>query len=338
MSGGGSSRPPAAAGEGRALTRIEDLVAHGLVPASASAQLKAVAERFQVRLTSHVVAAIGAGGGLDGGRGGEPDPIARQFVPDVAEAIIAPEELIDPIGDEVHAKVPGIVHRYPDRVLLKPTHLCQVYCRFCFRREVVGPEAGSLDDAELDAALGYIAGRPEIFEAILTGGDPLVLSDRRLGRILAGLEAIEHLGVIRIHSRALIADPGRATDDFVRLLRRRVAVWLVLHVNHPRELTPDVAAAIGRLVDGGVPLLAQTVLLKGVNDDAATLEALMRTLVRLRVKPYYLHHLDLAAGTSHFRVSVARGQELSAHLRGRVSGICQPTYVLDIPGGHGKAP
>ncbi|MDR3376112.1 MAG: lysine-2,3-aminomutase-like protein, partial [Ancalomicrobiaceae bacterium] len=315
MSGTRSALPPPATGEeARALTRIADLVAHGVLPASATEALSAVAERFQVRLTPHVVALIGEGAG----EGGSADPIARQFVPDLAEAVIAPEELLDPIGDDVHAKVPGIVHRYPDRVLLKPTHLCQVYCRFCFRREAVGPDGGSLDETELEAALRYIADRPEIFEVILTGGDPLVLSDRRLGRILDGLEAIDHLGVVRVHSRAVLADPARVTADFVALLKRRVAVWMVVHVNHPRELTPAAAAAIGRLVDGGVPLLAQTVLLKGVNDDAATLEALMRGLVRLRVKPYYLHHLDLAAGTSHFRVSIARGQQLVASLRGRV--------------------
>ena len=267
------------------------------------------------------------------------DPIARQFVPSVAETEVAPEELADPIGDEFRSPVKGIVHRYPDRVLLKPLHVCPVYCRFCFRREKVGPGGEALSADELDAALAYIRARPEIWEVILTGGDPLMLAPRRLGDLLAALDAMPHVAVIRIHSRVPVADPGRITEELVAALRpRRASVWLGVHCNHARELTTDARTALARLANAGLPLMAQTVLLKGVNDDVETLEQLMRALVAARVKPYYLHHPDLVRGTGHFRVSIADGQALMKALRGRLSGLAQPTYVLDVPGGHGKVP
>ncbi|MCA8934498.1 MAG: lysine 2,3-aminomutase, partial [Rhodospirillaceae bacterium] len=174
---------------------------------------------------------------------------------------------------------------------------------------------------------------------ILSGGDPLLISPRRLDRVLGRLDAIGHVGVVRLHSRVPVADPGRVSPDLAATLRRAdTAVWMSVHTNHPRELTQHAAAAIARLVDAGVPVVSQTVLLRGVNDDPAVLEALFRRLVRLRVKPYYLHHPDAAPGTAHFRLSLAEGQAIAGALRGRVSGLCQPTYVLDIPGGHGKVP
>jgi len=267
------------------------------------------------------------------------DPIARQFVPNVAETEVSPEELADPIGDEFRSPVKGIVHRYPDRVLLKPLHVCPVYCRFCFRREKVGPGGEALSADELDAALAYIRARPEIWEVILTGGDPLMLAPRRLAELLAALDTMPHVAVIRIHSRVPVADPGRITEELVAAVRpRRAGVWLGVHCNHARELTAEARAALARLADAGLPLMAQTVLLKGVNDDVETLEQLMRALVAARVKPYYLHHPDLVRGTGHFRVSIAEGQALMKALRGRLSGLAQPTYVLDVPGGHGKVP
>jgi lysine 2,3-aminomutase len=267
------------------------------------------------------------------------DPIARQFVPSAQEAEVAPEELADPIGDEARSPLKGIVHRYPDRVLLKPLHVCPVYCRFCFRREKVGPGGEALSAGELSAALAYIRARPEIWEVILTGGDPLMLAPRRLAKLVAALDAIEHVGAIRIHSRVPIVDPGRVTDDVVAALKpRRAALWLGVHCNHARELAGGARAALTRLADAGIPLLGQTVLLAGVNDDVETLDQLMRALVTARVKPYYLHHPDLVRGTGHFRVPVERGQALMKALRGRLSGIAQPTYVLDVPGGHGKVP
>ncbi len=312
------------------IRRVSDLVKHGLVAADRAAGLERVVERFALTITDEMAALIDPD---------DPnDPIARQFVPDAAELTVAADEGPDPIGDGAHAVAPGVTHRYRDRVLLAPTHLCRVYCRFCFRRDKVGRGEETLSEADLDAATAYVAARPEIFEVILTGGDPLVLSDRRLAMLLDRLEAIPHVEVVRIHSRVPVVDPSRIGAETVRILRRRFATWMVVHVDHPRELTADAAAALGRLVDAGVPVLSQTTLLAGVNDDAAVLEALFRRLVALRVKPYYLHHLDRAEGTARFRTTIGKGRELMRTLRGRLTGIAQPSYVLDIPGGHGKVP
>jgi len=260
-------------------------------------------------------------------------------VPDARELEQQAEERADPIGDDSFSPVAGIVHRYPDRVLLKVVNVCAVYCRFCFRREMVGPGRGGLSPAALSAALDYIGDRPQIWEVILSGGDPLVLSARRLKRVVTRLAAIAHVKVIRVHTRAPVVAPERVTAALVRALRApNTATFVVLHVNHPRELTKKARAACARLVDAGIPMLAQSVLLAGVNDDVETLGALMCRLVECRIKPYYLHHADLAPGTAHLRTTIAEGQALIRGLRGRYSGLCQPTYVLDIPGGHGKSP
>ncbi|MDT2020691.1 lysine-2,3-aminomutase-like protein [Methylocella sp. CPCC 101449] len=268
------------------------------------------------------------------------DPIARQFVPDARELDRLPQELDDPIGDEAHAPVEGIVHRYPDRVLLKLLHACPVYCRFCFRRESVG-DGGSniLSPQALGAALGYIEATPDIWEVILTGGDPLFLSPRRLREVMQRLGAIAHVKIIRIHTRVPVADPSRVDDALIGALRASgKTVYVAVHANHPRELSETARAACARLVEAGIPLVSQSVLLRGVNDGIETLSALMRAFVENRIKPYYLHHPDLAPGTSHLRVDIATGQALMRALRGRVSGLCVPEYVLDIPGGHGKSP
>ena len=312
------------------LRSLDALEREGLL--SPDPRLEAAAQSMAIAVTAEMAALINRADLVH-------DPIARQFVPSVAETEVAPEELADPIGDEFRSPVKGIVHRYPDRVLLKPLHVCPVYCRFCFRREKVGPGGEALSADELDAALAYIRARPDIWEVILTGGDPLMLAPRRLGELLAALDAMPHVAVIRIHSRVPVADPGRITEELVAALRpRRAGVWLGVHCNHARELTADARTALARLANAGLPLMAQTVLLKGVNDDVETLEQLMRALVAARAKPYYLHHPDLVRGTSHFRVSIADGQALMKALRGRLSGLAQPTYVLDVPGGHGKVP
>jgi len=309
---------------------IERLVERGLVPAARAADLERVASRWSVALTREVADAIDPG---------DPrDPLALQLVPSTDELAPLSDELADPIGDLAHQPLPGIVHRYPDRVLLLPTHACAVYCRFCFRRERVGPGAEALTADELGRALDYVAADPRIWEVILSGGDPLVLSPRRLAEIVQRLERIPHVQVIRIHTRVPTLDPGRVTDELVAALSARKAVWVVLHVNHARELELGAREACARLLRAGIPLLAQTVLLAGVNDAPAALEALFRALVAMRVKPYYLHHLDRAPGTARFRTSLGAGQELMRGLRGRVSGLCQPTYVLDLPGGAGKVP
>ena len=311
----------------RTLRRADELVGAGLLPARRRREVERVARRFAVALTPHVVEMIESGGA----------PIARQFVPSMAELRVAPEERADPIGDDRFAPLKGIVHRYPDRVLLKPLLVCPVYCRFCFRREAVG-KGGALTVSELTAALDYIRGNSAIWEVIVTGGDPFLLSARRMKAIVRALHAIPHVQVIRFHTRVPIVEPSRVTPALVAALATEKAVYVAIHANHPRELTAATRAACARLGKAGIPLLGQSVLLKGVNDDAATLEALFRGLVAMRVKPYYLHHADLARGTAHFRTTLSAGRDLMRTLRGRVSGLCQPTYVVDLPGGHGKVP
>lgn len=316
----------------RTLRGADDLVAAGLAAPQARDALDEVAQRYAVALTPALAAAID--------RADPADPIARQFVPDPRELTVLPQERADPIGDDAHSPVPGIVHRYRDRALLKIVSVCAVYCRFCFRRESVGPgEATMLSGEALEQALAYIEAHPEIWEVILTGGDPFMLSARRMGETVARLAAIPHVKIVRHHTRVPIAAPERVGEAFAAALKAPgITPYVAVHVNHARELTPPARAALARLADAGIPLLSQTVLLKGVNDDAATLDALFRALVECRVKPYYLHHPDLAPGTGHFRLSIAEGQALMRALRGRLSGIAQPTYVLDIPGGAGKVP
>ncbi len=316
----------------RTLRTPEAFAEAGLIPRERLQALDEVAARYAVAITPAMAALIDPDDPAD--------PIARQFIPTEAELETTPEEMADPIGDEAHSPVPGVVHRYPDRALLMLTHACAVYCRFCFRRETVGPGGPkTLAGADLDWALAYLAARPAIWEVILTGGDPLILSPRRLQGVMSRLGAIDHLKVVRIHTRVPAVDPERITPALIRALEASgKAVYVVLHADHPRELTPAACAACARLIDAGIPMLGQTVLLKGVNDDPDTLAALMRAFVEARIKPYYLHHGDLAPGTSQFRTSIAEGQALMRQIRGRLSGLCQPTYVLDIPGGHGKVP
>ena len=268
------------------------------------------------------------------------DPIARQFLPSAREIEVAPDELADPIGDEARSPVKGIVHRYPDRVLLKAVHVCPVYCRFCFRREMVGPQGlGTLAPAALEKALAYIAEHTEIWEVILTGGDPLVMSPRRLAEIGKALAAIPHVKIVRFHTRVPVVEPERVDAELIAALKASgKTTYVAVHANHPRELNAATRGAVARLAEAGIALLSQSVLLKGINDDAEVLAELMRGFVEMRVRPYYLHHPDLAPGTSHFRVTVAEGQKLVEALRGRISGLCQPTYILDIPGGYGKTP
>jgi len=314
------------------LRQPADLVERGLARPADLADLERVAARYAIAVTPDIAGLIDTEN--------PDDPIARQFIPDARELVDAAGENPDPIGDDAHSPVAGIVHRYPDRVLFKLVHVCAVYCRFCFRREMVGPsKATALSEAAYRDALDYIRGHGEIWEVILTGGDPLMLSPRRLAEIMADLAAIDHVRIVRLHTRVPVAAPSRVDADMVRALRiDGVTTWIAVHANHPRELAAEARSACARLADAGIPLVSQTVLLRGVNDDAATLEALMRGFVENRIKPYYLHHGDLAPGTSHLRTTIAEGQELMRRLRGRVSGLCQPDYVLDIPGGHGKAP
>ncbi|MDQ0138042.1 lysine 2,3-aminomutase [Neorhizobium galegae] len=315
----------------RSLKTPEELEAADLIEPEMLGGIRAVADRYAITLTPTVVSLID--------RTDQNDPIARQFVPDPNELLTTPEERADPIGDQAHSPVKGVVHRYPDRVLLKAVHICPVYCRFCFRREMVGPQGdGTLSPEELAAALAYIREHTEIWEVILTGGDPLVLSPRRLAAIMRGLAEIPHVKVVRFHTRVPVVEPDLVDEAMIAALKEsRKVVYVALHANHPREMTQAARTACARLIDAGFPMVSQTVLLRGVNDDPAVLGDLMKAFVETRVKPYYLHHPDLAPGTSHFRLDIAEGQKIAAALRGTISGLCQPTYVLDIPGGHGKA-
>jgi lysine 2,3-aminomutase len=320
-------RPP------RPLKSSADLIAAGLAPAARRGELERVGERYVVAIPPALAELIDPADPFD--------PIGRQFIPDAAELETHPAELADPIGDDLKSPVKGIVHRYPDRALLKLVGTCAVYCRFCFRRERIGPgRAEALSAAEFEAALSYLKAHDEIWEVVLTGGDPLVLSPRRIGAITKALAAIPHVKVLRWHTRLPVADPERVTEAMAEALAAAggKAVYVALHANHARELTVKARAACKRLIDAGLVMVSQSVLLKGVNDDVETLEALMRALVETRIKPYYLHHGDLAPGTSHLRLSLAEGQTLMRALRAGLSGLAQPTYVLDIPGAYGKVP
>ena len=314
------------------LKSLSALAKAGLISATDVARLESVTARYAVSVTPAIASLIAAQ---------DPnDPIGRQFLPQIAELTTTAEERADPVGDYAKSPVPGVVHRYPDRALLKLTHTCAVYCRFCFRREMIGPGGdGDLTGEALKGALDYIASHGQIWEVILTGGDPLVLSNRRLHHAAEALRAMDHVKVLRLHSRAPVADPQRIDAGLISALQASgKAVYLAVHANHAREFSPQARAACARLAEAGIPLLGQTVLLKGVNDTVEALSALFRTMVETRIKPYYLHHPDLSPGTSHFRLSLQEGQALMRGLRGDISGLCQPTYVLDIPGGAGKAP
>jgi lysine 2,3-aminomutase len=304
------------------------LLAAGLVAPAAVAGVAATEARYAVAISPAMQALIQA----------PDDPIGRQFIPDPAELVTMAHESVDPIGDDALSPVKGVVHRYADRALLKPLLICPVYCRFCFRREHVGPDGGVLTDAELQAAYRWFADHPAVTEVILTGGDPLMLSPRRLGAIVAALSGMPHVQTIRIHSRVPVADPERLTDALAAAMDTVKSMWLVVHANHARELTPQARAALRRVQVLGIPVLGQSVLLRGVNDSAEALEALFRGMLAARVKPYYLHQLDAASGTARFHVPIDEGRRLLERLRGRVTGLAWPTYVLDIPGGYGKVP
>lgn len=324
------NQKPRAIGDDKTLLSLDDLASAGLIAPGEKPALTPVAARYSIAVTPQIASLID--------RNDPADPVARQFVPDRREILALPGELADPIGDAVHSPLPGVVHRYADRVLLKLLTVCPVYCRFCFRRETVGRGKGDLLSIdETRAALDYIAANPQIYEVILTGGDPLALSPRRLRVVAERLALIPRVNVLRVHTRAPTAAPALVTPEWLHALKASgKALFVALHVNHARELNDEARAAIVRLRDAGATLLSQTVLLAGVNDDAETLETLMRALMSLQIKPYYLHHPDMAPGAGHFRLPLARGREIYAALARRLGGPAMPTYVLDLPGGFGK--
>jgi lysine 2,3-aminomutase len=314
----------------RTLRTPGQLARAGLLPPAGLSDAERVAERYAVAVTPELAALID--------RDDPADPIAAQYLPDARELVRLPHETADPTADAPFSPVPGVVHRYPDRALLKPLLACPVYCRFCFRREHVGPDGGLLDEAALEAALGWFARTPGVREAILTGGDPLILSPRRLAHILGRLAALPHIETLRIHSRVPVADTPRVTPALCAALRTDKPLYLCIHANHAREFTPDAVQACAALHGAGAVLLGQSVLLAGVNDSADALEALLRAMLRARVKPYYLHQLDAAPGTARFSVRPEHGRAILSELRGRVTGLAWPTYVEERPGGAGKWP
>jgi len=311
---------------------VEDLHRLKIIGDDEIDDLRKVSEKYSVALTPHLIEKIQSSSPEDA------QALKRQFVPTVDELANTPIEYADPIGDEPRTQLKGLVHRYPDRCLLMPVMICPVYCRFCFRREKIDDNAHSLSSSDLDKAYQYIKAHPEIWEVVLTGGDPFILHPKMLREICQRLAEIEHIEVIRFHTRVPVVEPSRVTKNLIEAIKTDKTTYVILHSNHPSEFDEASIAACASLVDAGIPMLSQTVLLKGVNDDVRTLGKLMRLFVKHRIKPYYLHHGDRAKGTKHFRTSLEEGQDLIKSLRGHYSGLCQPTYVLDIPGGYGKVP
>jgi lysine 2,3-aminomutase len=266
-------------------------------------------------------------------------PLRRTVVPVLGEYELSRGENEDPLGEDGHSPVPGLVHRYPDRVLLLVTNFCSVYCRYCTRARMVG-SAGerSVKKSDIEAALEYIEQTPVVRDVLISGGDPLSLDDERLEYILRRLRRIKHVEFIRIGSKQPVVQPMRITPSLTRILKRYHPLWMSLHFTHDAEITPEVTEACGRLADAGIPLGSQTVLLKGVNDELETLKKLMHGLLRIRVKPYYLYQCDPISGSGHFRTSVAKGVELIRGLRGHTTGYAVPTFVVDAPNGGGKIP
>lgn len=284
--------------------------------------IRSVVNRYPLRITQSYLSLIEKKG----------DPIWRQCVPDPLE--LNQDHLsADPLNENGLTPVPALIHRYPDRVVLLVSSDCPTLCRFCTRKNWKGVER-----ALLDSAIEYISKSPVICEAILSGGDPLLLEDEELETILARLRKISHLGVIRIHTRTPVTLPERITLRLCRILKKYHPLYLNTQFNHPIEITAQAANACSRLAEAGIPIGNQTVLLRGVNDDPEVMKQLMRKLLTIRVRPYYLHQMDLVKGTGHFRTSVQKGLEIMAHLRGHISGMAIPTYVIDLPGGKGKVP
>ncbi|HUF63741.1 MAG TPA: KamA family radical SAM protein [Verrucomicrobiales bacterium] len=269
----------------------------------------------------------------------DPDcPIRRQVVPRIEETWESPGEMSDPCGEDSHMPVPGLVHRYPDRVLFLVTDRCAAYCRYCTRSRVVSGAGEQQLETDFEEAFRYLEGHPEIRDVLLSGGDPLLLSDLRLESILTRLRSIPHIQFLRIGSRIPVFLPQRITPALCAILKKHHPLWMSVHVNHPRELTTEVRDALGRLADSGIPLGNQSVLLRGVNDDLDTMKTLVHKLLMCRVRPYYLYQCDLIEGSSHLRAPVSRGIEIIEGLRGHTTGYAVPQFVIDAPGGGGKVP
>ncbi len=265
-------------------------------------------------------------------------PVRKQAIPTALELHVGEYDLFDPLHEDTDSPVPGLTHRYPDRVLLLVTDQCSMYCRHCTRRRMAGQTDQALPLEHFQQALQYIRATPQVRDVLISGGDPFTFSDDRLDNILSNLRAIPHVEIIRIGSRIPVVLPMRITDDLVQMLRKYHPIWVNTHFNHPKEITPESQAALARLADAGIPLGNQSVLLRGVNDCPNIMKKLVHLLVKNRVRPYYIYQCDLSTGIEHFRTSVSKGIEIVENLRGHTSGYAVPTYVVDAPGGGGKIP
>jgi len=314
----------------RTITTIAGLIDAKLVPSVRANAINEVVAKYAVAVTSEIADRIDASNSHD--------PLARQFIPSPEELNTRAEETADPISDDPFSPVPGIVHRYRNRALLKVVNICPVYCRFCFRREMVGPNHGSgLSDDQIDQALAYVRAHPEIKELIVTGGDPLILSPRRLRDLTIKIGAIGTIEKIRWHTRVPIVMPDKINDELIAALSSPShQVRIAIHANHPNEFGAAAQQTCVRLQTAGFELLSQSVLLRDINDDVPTLANLMQKYAEVGARPYYLHHGDLAPGTSHFRTTIAVGLALMQELNKAVSASLMPQYILDVPGGSGK--
>ena len=286
-------------------------------------EVRKIHEEFPIRINPYYLSLIEEPG----------DPIWKQVIPDSREMVHTGVE--DPLDEEHDSPVPNVTHRYPDRVLFYVNYMCPIYCRFCTRKRKVG-DPHSIPDNNVETGLQYISEHPEIRDVIISGGDPLMLTDRKIDYIVGGLRAIKHIEIIRIGSRVPVTLPQRITPELCAIFKKHHPFYINTHFNHPREITPETTKACGMLADAGIPLGNQTVLLKGVNDNPEVMAELMKKLLTIRVKPYYLYQADLVVGTDHFRTSVKKGLEIISALRGHISGLGVPHYVIDAPGGGGK--
>lgn len=309
------------------LIDLNQLVKKGFISMHQTCELKPVIDHFNIRVPHIFLEEIEKSN----------EAISSQFLPSSNELNVLPEQLTDPIGDERWSPVAGITHRYPDRVLFKPTYMCASYCRFCFRRYKVSDSSNNLKKDDFLNAYDYIKKHSEIWEVIITGGDPLTLTDQSIASILENLSEIDHVKVIRFHTRILSVLPSRITMSLLDIFKKsNKSIWIAAHINSADEFTLECKNAIAKCVDNGIPILLQSVLLKGINDSHEKLISLFKKSIENRIKPYYLHYPDLAKGTEHFRIPLRHAIELIKNLRGKISGLCIPQLIVDIPGGEGK--
>lgn len=312
------------------ITNAEELSKYIALSEPEKADISRCLEKFRMAVTPYYLSLININD--------KKDPIRLQAIPSIEETYPCDNDLTDPLNEEADSPVSHIVHRYPDRVLFLVTYVCSMYCRHCTRRRAVGEEDNMITEKELQVALDYIRSHEEIRDVLISGGDPLVMSTKRLEHIISGLRAITHVDIIRIGTRVPVVLPMRVTEELLTMLKKYQPIWINTHFNHPKEITPEAERACTAIVDSGIPLGNQSVLLRGINDDAQVMKELLLKLVHMRVRPYYLYQCDLSKGISHFRTDVDTGIQIMHQLTGNISGYAVPKYVIDAPKGGGKIP